>query len=109
MWVEGKIKSYITERGFGFISMGGAAKDLFFHVRDLPNKDVEPKLGEQLKFQILEDNGKLKADQIVRLDLKPEGANLSHSFKQMHSRRNASPRFNKRSATGLILDRKSVV
>ena len=72
MFVEGKVKSYIVERGFGFISMDGESKDLFFHVKDFPNKSVEPKIGEKLKFRIVEDNGKFKADQIVRLDVKIE-------------------------------------
>jgi len=72
MFVEGKVKSYITERGFGFIAIEGESKDLFFHIKDFPNKSLEPKLGEKLKFRIVEENGKLKADQIVRLDVKIE-------------------------------------
>ena len=72
MFVEGKIKTYNEERGFGFISRDGESKDLFFHIKDFPNKSVEPKIGENLKFRIVEDNGKLKADQIVRLEFKIE-------------------------------------
>ncbi len=79
MFVEGKIKTYNEERGFGFISIEGESKDLFFHIKDFPNKSVEPKIGENLKFRIVEDNGKLKADQIVRLDLK-----LSRSYAYSH-------------------------
>ncbi|NNG99901.1 cold shock domain-containing protein [Acinetobacter sp. ANC 5414] len=103
MFVEGKVKSYIVERGFGFISMDGESKDLFFHIKDFPNKSVEPKIGEKLKFRIVEDNGKLKADQIVRLDLKQNTAALE-AQPQQRSYRNqgASPRFNERSRKGRI-------
>ncbi|CAB1222599.1 cold shock domain-containing protein [Acinetobacter bouvetii] len=72
MFTEGKIKSYNVERGFGFIKIQGEKKDLFFHIKDFPNKSVEPKIGENLKFRIVEDNGKLKADNIVRLDVQIE-------------------------------------
>ena len=102
MFVEGKIKSYITDRGFGFISIAGETKDLFFHIRDLPNKNVEPKIGEQLKFQIVEDNGKLKAEHIIRLDLKPDTLRYSDAQASTRLSRNASPRFNERSRKGLV-------
>lgn len=102
MFVEGKIKSYITDRGFGFISIAGETKDLFFHIRDLPNKNVEPKIGEQLKFQIVEDNGKLKAEHIIRLDLKPDTLRYSDAPASTRLSRNASPRFNERSRKGLV-------
>ncbi|WP_227554389.1 cold-shock protein [Acinetobacter lanii] len=36
MFVEGQVKSYNAERGFGFIAMGGKSKDLFFHIKDVP-------------------------------------------------------------------------
>lgn len=103
MFLEGKVKSYITDRGFGFIQVDGESKDLFFHIHDFPNKNFVPKIGERLKFLIVEDNGKLKADQIVRLDLKQSNfddqANIATHF---HFQQNASPRFNKNGRKGHI-------
>ncbi|MCO8079611.1 cold shock domain-containing protein [Acinetobacter lwoffii] len=72
MFQEGKIKTYNEDRGFGFIQIEGQSKDLFFHVKDFPNKNIPPKMGEKLKFLIVEDNGKFKANHIVRLDIKQE-------------------------------------
>ena len=69
MFLEGKIKTYNEERGFGFIEIAGESKDLFFHIKDLPNKNVPPKVGESLKFLKVQDAGKFKADHIVRLDI----------------------------------------
>lgn len=70
MILEGKIKKYNTERGFGFIQVEGRASDIFFHISDFPKKTGEPKLGERLKFLVVEESGKFKAVNIVRLDLK---------------------------------------
>lgn len=72
MFQEGKIKTFHEERGFGFIQIEGQSKELFFHVTDFPNKKIPPRIGEKLKFLIVEDNGKFKADHIVRLDVKVE-------------------------------------
>ena len=69
MFREGKVKTYNAERGFGFIQIEGERKDLFFHIKDFPNKNVPPEIGETLKFRVVDDNGKLKADNIVRLDI----------------------------------------
>lgn len=69
MFHEGKIKSYNTERGFGFIQRD-QEKDIFFHITDVPSRHIEPKVGENVKYLIVEENGKFKADNIVRLDLK---------------------------------------
>ncbi len=71
MFVEGKIKKYDTEKGFGFIKVDGHQTDVFFHIKDFPKASGEPKMGEKLKFLIVEDNnGKFKAANIVRLDQK---------------------------------------
>ena len=77
MFLEGKIKTYNEERGFGFIEIAGESKDLFFHIKDFPNKNVPPKVGESLKFLKVQDAGKFKADHIVRLDI---------SYQKRHSK-----------------------
>ena len=72
MFQEGKVKNYQAERGFGFIQVDGESRDLFFHIKDMPNRNIQPQIGEKLKFRIVEEKGKFKADNIVRLDLKAE-------------------------------------
>lgn len=91
MFQEGKIKSYNTDRGFGFIQQD-QSKDLFFHITDLPSRHVEPKIGENVKYIIAEDQGKFKAVNIVRLDLKQD-VPISNSVNQTDDEfeRNFSP------------------
>ena len=72
MQIEGKIKSYQAERGFGFIQITGETKDLFFHIKDMPQRQIEPKVGERLRFKKINQGGKFKAVQIHRLDLAVE-------------------------------------
>lgn len=79
MYLEGKIKKYNAERGFGFIEVEGKQSDIFFHIRDFPRTGGEPKLGEKLKFLMVNDNGKFKAGQIERLDLTPTTAPIRKS------------------------------
>ncbi|MCK7608196.1 cold shock domain-containing protein [Acinetobacter portensis] len=68
MFSEGKVKSYHQDRGFGFIEIENDDRDLFFHIKDFPNRQVEPQIGESLKFRIAEEFGKRKAVYIVRAD-----------------------------------------
>ena len=68
MFSEGKVKVYHQDRGFGFIEVENESKDLFFHIKDFPHRDVEPRIGEILKFRIVEEFGKRKAVYIVRED-----------------------------------------
>ena len=72
MFLEGKIKHYNSTRGFGFIQVEDEPKDIFFHIKDFPSWHIKPNEGEQLKFRLVEEQGKFKASDIVRLDLKPE-------------------------------------
>ena len=69
MFLEGKIKTYNAEKGFGFIEIKGESQDIFFHVTDLPNKNVIPQVGETLRFSKVRDNGKIKAAEITRLGM----------------------------------------
>lgn len=51
---EGKIKT-LTDKGFGFISMGKGEKDMFFHLRNLHGVDFEDlQVGDVLRFDIEE-------------------------------------------------------
>lgn len=96
MFQEGKIKTYNEDRGFGFIQIEGHSKDLFFHVKDFPNKNVPPRIGEKLKFLIVEDNGKFKADHIVRLDIKQEVPVAQNNDLHEDIETKASPRYEKK-------------
>jgi CspA family cold shock protein len=51
--MEGTIKT-LTERGFGFISREGEAKDLFFHSKDLKGVAYdELKVGDNVTFEVI--------------------------------------------------------
>ena len=63
---QGKIKRYDADRGFGFI--GGLEQDIFFHISDFPLAEGEPKRNERVKFIVVENNGKLKATKIERVE-----------------------------------------
>lgn len=50
--MQGTIKT-LTDRGFGFISRDGEAKDLFFHSKDLNGVTFEElKVGDVLTFEV---------------------------------------------------------
>jgi CspA family cold shock protein len=49
---SGTIKT-LTEKGFGFISRPGEAKDLFFHSKDLQGVTYDAlKVGDTLNFEV---------------------------------------------------------
>lgn len=52
--MEGTIKT-LTERGFGFISREGEAKDLFFHSKELQGVTFEElRVGDKVMFEIVD-------------------------------------------------------
>ncbi|MSR70828.1 cold shock domain-containing protein [Candidatus Kaiserbacteria bacterium] len=52
--MQGTIKT-LTDRGFGFISREGEAKDLFFHSKDLQGVTFDGlKQGDTVTFEITE-------------------------------------------------------
>jgi cold shock CspA family protein len=104
MLLQGKVKTYNAERGFGFIAVQeGEVKDIFFHIQDVPNSSIEPKVGENLKFIIVEDDGKFKADRIVRLDLQSASADSMPVKPEGRKKKTASPRYHKGGHAGKIL------
>jgi len=49
--MEGTIKN-LTDKGFGFITVDGEAKDLFFHGNELKGVSYEElKVGDRLSFE----------------------------------------------------------
>jgi CspA family cold shock protein len=51
--MDGTIKT-LTERGFGFISREGEAKDLFFHSKELRGVEYNDlKVGDKVSFEIV--------------------------------------------------------
>ena len=69
---NGKIKTYNEARGFGFIEIEGEAKDVFFHIKDLPQPHIVPTVGEKVQLNKVTENGKSKAAHIRRLDVQIE-------------------------------------
>lgn len=89
MFTEGKITTYNENKGYGFIQLEEHEKDLFFHISDFPNKTFPPRIGEKLKFRIVSENGRIKAENIIRLDFKiEEKQNPNYSKRRPHSHYN---------------------
>lgn len=72
MFKQGVVKSFQQDRGFGFIQLEEGNRDIFFHIKDFPHRDIPVKVGERVKFEIVEDQAKLRAAEIIRLDIAPE-------------------------------------
>ncbi len=54
-YMNGTIKKLIADRGFGFISREGEAKDLFFHSKEVKGVTFEElKEGDAVTFDIVE-------------------------------------------------------
>lgn len=64
--MTGTIKT-LTEKGFGFITREGEAKDLFFHSNDLSGVSFdELKVGDTLNFDVIDTPKGPSAKNITR-------------------------------------------
>jgi hypothetical protein len=70
MFRDGKIKTYDSERSGGALELIGEAQELSFKLQDLPSPEIEPQIGERLKFRIIPQQESMTLDNIVRLDIK---------------------------------------
>lgn len=66
--IEGVLKSWNKERGFGFITpISGGGQDIFVHASDFPRQGGAPRPGERLTFEIgLNAEGQKKALRVRR-------------------------------------------
>ena len=63
----GRIKTYIEDRGFGFISPDEGGDDIFFHISNV--RDIEqPEQGMGVKYQIIETPKGLNAVNVQRVE-----------------------------------------
>ena len=66
--MEGTIKTLIADKGFGFITVDGEEKDLFFHRNEL--KDVtyeELKVGDRVSFEKADSEKGPNATNVARI------------------------------------------
>ena len=66
MRMDGKLKSWNDDKGFGFITVS-QGQDIFLHISALPRKDIRPQIDEPLSFDIeVGTDGKKKAVNVER-------------------------------------------
>ena len=65
--MKGTVKTK-TDKGFGFISREGEAKDLFFHSNDLQGVTFdELQVGDTVTFEVVSGDKGLSAKNVVRV------------------------------------------
>jgi len=65
--MTGTIKTLLSDKGFGFISREGEAKDLFFHSKELVGVTFEElKVGDTVSFQVVDTEKGPAATQVSR-------------------------------------------
>lgn len=62
MRLDGKLKSWNDERGFGFIDPAQGGQEIFVHIKAFPSGTGRPSVGQALTFEVeLGPNGKKRA------------------------------------------------
>lgn len=70
--INGTLKIWNKDKGFGFITPLNGGQDVFVHISDYPKLGGLPKVGEPLSFElILNNDGKKKAVLVQRPGGKP--------------------------------------
>jgi cold shock CspA family protein len=67
MRTHGTVTKWNDDRGFGFITPPGSARDVFVHISAFPRDGVRPSLNERVSFEIEDGpDGKRRAVRIMR-------------------------------------------
>jgi predicted flap endonuclease-1-like 5' DNA nuclease len=65
--LKGKIKKYLSFRGFGFIEIEGSEDDIFFHISNYP-KTVLPSKEQDVEFTIIDTPKGKEASEIKLIE-----------------------------------------
>ena len=66
--IEGSVKWFGTEKGYGFISPDGGGKDIFVHISALRRSQLETiEPGQRVRVEVVEGRKGLEADRIALL------------------------------------------
>ena len=66
--MEGTIKTLISDKGFGFITVDGEEKDLFFHKNELKGVSYEElKVGDRVSFEKADSEKGPNATNVARV------------------------------------------
>ena len=64
----GTVKWYNPKKGYGFIAPEGEDKDIFVHITAVQQAGLDRlDEGDKVEFEIVEDKGKAKADQLKKI------------------------------------------
>lgn len=70
--INGTLKAWNSDKGFGFITPSGGGQDVFVHISDYPKQGGQPKIGEALTFlTMIDKDGRKKAILVQRPDVNP--------------------------------------
>ena len=70
--LDGTLKTWNSDKGFGFIAPASGGQNIFVHVSDYPRQGGLPKVGEALTFLVMLDkDGRKKAILVQRPGVNP--------------------------------------
>jgi len=70
--MEGTIKTLISDKGFGFITVDGEEKDLFFHRNELQGVEFEElKVGDRVSFEKTDSEKGPNATGVTKIESTP--------------------------------------
>ncbi|MFM2262519.1 MAG: hypothetical protein RI959_1195 [Pseudomonadota bacterium] len=65
MRIDGTLKSWSDDRGFGFIDPAQGGQEIFVHIKAFPSGSGRPQVGQALTFEVeLAPNGKKRAHSV---------------------------------------------